>query len=390
MYGQMLSWRQRGRLWLRLGIRTVGAVLAVVLIGRLGRPILTLFMPFLLAMVVAALLDPVICRLQRWLGGGRKRAALVTLLVILGGIGTVLAFLGRGAVREIADLAENWDGLLLPVQQMLERAERAIQSLLDKLPGPFAEASFSPVDRLGQWMSGWMSTAEIDLGDLTAYATATAKDLSTFAVAFIMFLLACYFLCADYPYLRARAAQHINDGLQSVLGQIRRVAITAFGGYLKAQLLLSLGVFVILLCGFALMGQSYALLLALGLALLDFIPIVGAGTVMLPWAVVDLLAGNLVHGVSLAAVWGVVALFRRLAEPKVVGDQTGLSPILSLVSIYVGMRLGGIPGMVLGPVAALVVLNLRGLGLLDGIKADVCLAARDVGAILNGWRERNL
>ena len=390
MREQMLSGDQRGRLWVRMGIRAALAVLLTLLVRWLGRPLLSVSMPFLLALAVAALLDPVVSGLQRWLGGGRKRAALVTLLVILGGIGAALGFLGRGAVREVADLAEHWDGLLLPVQQLLERAERAIRALLDKLPGPFAEASFSPVDRVGEWLGRWMSTAELDLGELTAYATATARDVSSFAVSFVMFLLACYFLCADYPYLRARAAQYMDDGVQSLLGRIRRVAVAAFGGYLRAQLLLSLGVFVILVCGFALMGQSYALLLAVGLALLDFVPIVGAGTVLLPWAAVDLLAGSLAHGVSLAAVWGVVALFRRLAEPKVVGDQTGLSPIVSLISIYAGMRLGGIAGMVLGPVAALVVLNLRGLGLLDGTKADVCLAARDITAILSGWRERNL
>lgn len=390
MQRQMLTREQRSRLWLRLGIRMALALSVILLLRWAGRAVLSLFMPFLLALAVAALLDPAVCRLQRGLGGSRKRAALVTLLVILGGIGAILGLLGRSAVGEIMDLAENWDSLVLPVQQLLERAEEAVQAVLDKLPRVFAVPEVSLAERLGEWMRRWMAAAELDLGDLTAYATDTAKDISAFAVAFVMFLLASYFLCADYPYLRARLARHMDDGVQSLLGRIRRVAVAAFGGYLKAQLLLSVGVFVILLCGFAVMGQSYGLLLAVSLAVLDFIPIVGAGTVLLPWAAVELLAGRLVRGVALIAVWGVVSLFRRLAEPKVVGEQTGLSPIVSLISIYVGMRLGGIPGMVLGPILALVALNLRGLGLLDGTKSDLCLAGRDILTILGGWRERNL
>ena len=103
---------------------------------------------------------------------------------------------------------------------------------------------------------------------------------------------------------------------------------------------------------------------------------------MVPWAAIDLLAGNYSRAVAVIVIWGVVALFRRVAEPKFVGDQTGLSPILSLVSIYVGMRLAGVVGMILGPVVTLVVLNLLGLGLLDGWKADVRLAVRDMAALL--------
>ena len=80
-------------------------------------------------------------------------------------------------------------------------------------------------------------------------------------------------------------------------------------------------------------------MLAAALAILDFIPILGSGTVMVPWAVVDLLLGEFRHAVGLMAVWGMVALFRQIGEPKALGDQTGLPPLLSLASVYVGMKL---------------------------------------------------
>ena len=124
------------------------------------------------------------------------------------------------------------------------------------------------------------------------------------------------------------------------------------------------------------------ILLAVALGILDFIPIVGSGTVMVPWAVADLFLGQYRHAVELMVIWGIIALFRRGAEPKVVGDQTGLSPILSLISIYVGMKIAGVVGMILGPVLCMVVINIGRLGVLDGVLSDLRLAAGDLAAIL--------
>ena len=89
---------------------------------------------------------------------------------------------------------------------------------------------------------------------------------------------------------------------------------------------------------------------------------------------------------GLMVVWGLVALFRRVAEPKVLGDQTGLSPILSLVSVYVGMQVGGVAGMILGPVLCLVVINVCRSGVLDNTLRDVKLAAADLSAILKSGK----
>ncbi len=83
-------------------------------------------------------------------------------------------------------------------------------------------------------------------------------------------------------------------------------------------------------------------------------------------------------------IWGIIALFRRVGEPKILGDQTGLSPILSLVGIYVGMRVGGVLGMVVGPLLLLVCINLAKLGIFRPVAADLRLAVRDVAAILKG------
>ena len=98
--------------------------------------------------------------------------------------------------------------------------------------------------------------------------------------------------------------------------------------------------------------------------------------------------GDYRHALGLMAVWGLVALFRRVGEPKILGDQTGLPPLLSLASVYVGMKAGGVAGMILGPVLCLVALNLLRSGVLDRSLADLRTAFWDISAILRGGGER--
>ena len=110
---------------------------------------------------------------------------------------------------------------------------------------------------------------------------------------------------------------------------------------------------------------------------------IGAGTVMVPWAVIALFTHNYLDAIEIMVIWGIIAMFRRVMEPKFVGDQTGLSPIASLVSIYVGMQVAGVLGMILGPILLLVLLNLAGMGMFRGLRLDIAAAVRDIAALLS-------
>ena len=380
MEHKQLTWPQRGALWLRLGIRLGLTALAVWLAARFGRPLLSLFAPFLLALIAAAALNPLVKKLQRLLGWNRQVLTLLLLFLIFGLLGGGLALLVYAAAGQLVSLVQNWGGLLDSLQAVMDQLEALFARLLTLVPPQVNEIVENAGDSLFQWLS---EAAPAALGNLGLEAGERAMGLPAFLVALVIFIMATFLLTADYPYLRSRYVQHLDEGLLRFLGQLRTTALGAFGGYVKAEFLLSVGVFFILLAGFFLIRQPYGLLLSLGLAVMDFIPIIGAGTVMVPWAFVALFTGDLSAAVELMAIWGVIALFRRVMEPKFVGDQTGLSPILSLVSIYVGMKLAGVLGMVFGPVVLLVVLNLAGMGMFRGARLDLEAAARDIAAILS-------
>lgn len=383
-----LSWHERGRLWLRLGIRLVLLVSVCFVLVRFGPWAFSLFAPFLLAAAVAWALNPVIKWLHKKLGWSRNILSLLLILLAFAVLFGLLWALTAGVVSEVLELAKDWDAVALSLQGVWERMVDAFARVVAVLPDSVEETMLGLVASLFQWLK---TAVPMLLTFLVNRLTGAATRLPSFAVSTIVFVMASYFLSAEWPSLRFRAANSLPNGPRFFLSQVRRAATAGFGGYLRAQFLLSVGVFFILLFGFLLIQQDYALLLALGLALvlavLDFIPIVGAGTVMVPWAFIDLFTGSFRHALGLMVVWGIIVLFRHMAEPRVLGDQTGLSPILSLVGIYVGMKLGGVLGMILGPVLCLVAVNVYRSGVLDNVLSDMRLAAADVSAILRGSRK---
>lgn len=374
-----LSWHDRGRLWLRLGIRLLLTVAVVLFFFFGGPPLLGLFFPFVLAFGLAWLLNPAVRALQKRLGASRKVLSLFLILLLFALAGGLFAVGTYNIVRELRNLVNNWQAIWDSFLLLLEQ----VSVLTDRLFGYLSPEVVAWVDAMGERLVEWIQTIIPSLlSNMASGAGAVAMRVPSLAVATVVFVMGSYFITADYPHIRYLVVERMSADTLGLLRFIKHTAAAALGGYVRAQFILSVAVFFILLVGFSLIGQSYALLLALLLAVMDFIPIIGAGTVMVPWAVVSLVTKDLRTAVELMVIWGVILLFRRLAEPKVVGNQTGLSPVLSLVSIYVGMKLAGVGGMIFGPVVFLVVINVCKAGVFDGLVADVKLAARDLRVVL--------
>ncbi len=375
-----LTWQERGRLWLRLGIRLVLTVLAAVLLLRMGPPLLSLFMPFVLALLMAWILNPIIKLIQRRLGISRKILSLLLLILIFAVVGGLVTVLVYNMAVELKALFFNWENIWASaLKPAINNIEVYFSDLFAGLPVQVAAVANSALDQLVTWLYNNIPAMASRAGGA---AGSFAFSIPSFAVAAIIFIMATFFISSDYPRLRFLALDKLSDNLHGFLSDVKHTAVAAFGGYAKAEFLLSVGVFFILLLGFFIIRQPYSVLLAFLFSVVDFIPIVGSGTFMIPWAVVDIFTGNYRHAVEIMVIWGIIALFRRIAEPKFVGDHTGLSPILSLVSIYVGMQVAGVWGMILGPILCMILLNIYRLGVLDNMMADLRLAVGDLSALL--------
>lgn len=378
-----LSWKERGRLWFRLSIRGIVGVIIALLVIKFGKTVISLFMPFILALLLAMAINPLILKIQSRVKFRRSKITIFVLVIIFTLSLTVLWILLSAIATEVIGLLNGWEELFNGFQQSIQNLEAITQELLLKINSDIEIPDHGIIDSLTSTIFEYLKVAVSDFSSLTAFARDRVVGITSFGVSVLIFAMGCYFITADYPTICNNLANRLGVNLTELLNQVKAITIAAFGGYIKSRAIVAAGVGFIIFIGFILIGQEYALLLALIMAVLDFIPIIGSGTLLVPWSIIDLLTGNITQGLQLLAIYGVVTVYRNIAEPKVVGDKTGLSPTLSLITIYIGMRVAGVVGMILGPVLTIVIINSLKIGVLRDTRDDLQMAVMDILSILN-------
>lgn len=378
-----LSWKERGRLWFRLSIRGIVGVIVALLIIKFGKTVISLFMPFILALLLAMAINPLILKIQSRVKFRRSKITIFVLVIIFTLSLTVLWILLSTVATEVIGLLNGWEELFNGFQQSIQNLEAITQELLLKINSDIEIPDHGIIDSLTSTIFEYLKVAVSDFSSLTAFARDRVVGITSFGVSVLIFAMGCYFITTDYPTICNNLANRLGVNLTELLNQVKAITIAAFGGYIKSRAIVAAGVGFIIFVGFILIGQEYALLLALIMAVLDFIPIIGSGTLLVPWSIIDLLTGNITQGLQLLAIYGVVTVYRNIAEPKVVGDKTGLSPTLSLITIYIGMRVAGVVGMILGPVLTIVIINSLKIGVLRDTRDDLQMAVMDILSILN-------
>lgn len=378
-----LSWKERGRLWFRLSIRGIVGVIIALLVIKFGKTVISLFMPFILALLLAMAINPLILKIQSRVKFRRSKITIFVLVIIFSLSLTVLWILLSAIATEVIGLLNGWEELFNGFQQSIQNLEVITQELLLKINSDIEIPDHGIIDSLTSTIFEYLKVAVSDFSSLTAFARDRVVGITSFGVSVLIFAMGCYFITTDYPTICNNLANRLGVNLTELLNQVKAITIAAFGGYIKSRAIVAAGVGFIIFIGFILIGQEYALLLALIMAVLDFIPIIGSGTLLVPWSIIDLLTGNITQGLQLLAIYGVVTVYRNIAEPKVVGDKTGLSPTLSLITIYIGMRVAGVVGMILGPVLTIVIINSLKIGVLRDTRDDLQMAVMDILSILN-------
>jgi sporulation integral membrane protein YtvI len=176
-----------------------------------------------------------------------------------------------------------------------------------------------------------------------------AAAVPEFFINVILTLVSAYFFMADRERIFAAVARTCPKGLAVHFRQTRKSFSKAMSGYFRAQYILMSMVGIISIIGLLIIRSPFALLLGLLLAVLDFLPIVGAGSVLVPWALVSFIIGDMRQGISLAIIYGIITVTRQVLQPKILGDQIGVHPLVSLMSIFIGFRLFGLLGLIIGP-----------------------------------------
>ncbi|MDK2800338.1 MAG: hypothetical protein PWQ70_1957 [Clostridiales bacterium] len=343
-------------------------VAALVLGIALGYFVLTTvlkwFLPFILAYVIAHISEPVVVFMEKKLKIPRPIASAIAILSVLLLISAIITFIVYRMIYEIKRLAERlpefFDMITLQVNELLDKGIKIYLNLPDEI-SQFVD---SVLENISQNIMDLLKPATGAATGATAkFAYNFATSLPSILIFIIALFIAAYFMSSDKERITKFLLKQLSPEWAARIVNIRNDLLFALLGYIKAQLILMSITFVEVSIGLLVIGVDYAILLALLISFIDALPILGTGTVLIPWGIISLAMGNYPMAFSLIILYGIVLLVRQLLEPKIVGVQIGLYPLVTLMSMYVGFQTFGIVGMILGPITVLIVRNLQRAGL---------------------------
>lgn len=334
-------------------IRTVLFALAGLLATWLAlRFLLPVVLPFLIALLVAKLAEPAVRFLRERAGFPRWLAAGLSVTLLFGLLGFLLYILCRALCGELAHFTQELPVLLQSLVKPLSALRERLEILADRAPDGLGKVLRDNIDAFFKNSS---VLAEKGYSKLFAAASRTIAQLPELFLFLVTTVIATFMVSAEYPAILAFLRRQIPASVKNKYAQLAGNLRGTFFGWLKAQCKLIGITFVILTAGLMLLNVEFPLLFGAVIALIDALPIFGTGTVLIPWGLLSFLRGNPQRGVGLLILYGAAALTRQALEPRFIGRQIGLNPLLTLLAMYAGFRIFGVAGMILFPIGAMLI-----------------------------------
>ena len=340
---QKLTWERGAAMLFCIAVGLVAAFFGV-------RYLLPVLLPFAVSWGISLLIRPLARRLSARIRVP-ERVCAIGLLILFWGVVSLLVYVSvHRLVLELRHLLERLvaDG---QVERLLGTENDYFSLLTEQihLPGGFSRFREGFNAAVGRMLEEVLSTLS---AKLPALAGRLMAALPTLFLSLAVTVIAGFYFCTAREPLGGKLAAYLPASIRERLPRWRMRAKRLSWRYLRAYLLLWLLTFCILFFGFCLLRVDYAFLLAFFVALIDMLPVLGVGTVVVPWAVFEMLSKHYFMGTALLILYVAVLITRQLAEPRLLGKSLGLHPLLTLFATFAGWQLFGFLGMLLGPVAA--------------------------------------
>ncbi|HEX6988537.1 MAG TPA: sporulation integral membrane protein YtvI [Bacillota bacterium] len=340
-------------------IRAYGP-LALVLGGLylLFQVILEYVFPFMLAVVLAILLDPLVNRLER--RARLPRSLAVGIVLVLIAVILVL-FLVVGVARiaaELQVLAAAFPAYYRQLESEAARLWDLYGQWLEQLPPTLQEQLQERQDEL-------VRSASTQLGSLAdTLQNLVLAGLPNLLLVILFTLIATFFISRDREAVRDFVLYLAPAPWRDPLSRLLRRLAESLVGFVNAMIALILLTTAATTVGLALLGAPFAVLLGFTSGLLDLLPIIGPALLFVPWGTYHILLGDVWFGLRLLLLYGVISVVRTVAQAQIIGDRVGLHPLTTLASLYIGVRLFGGAGVIIGPVTAVIIQAMRDVGML--------------------------
>ncbi len=346
-------------------IRKVLNIFLIITGIYIGLKLAVFYMPFIIAFVIALIIEPAIRYLMKKINLTRKMSSIIIFLlaftIIIGSITWGIVTLISESTNLLQTLNIYIDKAYTQIQDTIGKMNITKISISRNVFNFMQDASSEILFKVSGWLTEF----------LTKLITAITS-IPTIAIYTVITILSLYFICTDRIYMLDFMEYHMpSKWVQKIAIHIKEITKN-LGGYLKAEAILVLVSFIISVVGlyilkFVGMNVTYPLLIALAIAFVDALPILGSGTVMVPWAIISALNGDIRLGIGITALWIIMSIARQFLTPKIVSGKIGIHPIFTLIAMYTGFKVIGVMGMLIGPIVLIILKSVFGNKLEQGI-----------------------
>lgn len=313
------------------------------------------FLPFVIGFGIAFILKPLIRKISNKYSLNSKLVAGVIVTLFYLTIGVVLTV---AIIKISVGLKELFMGL---PSLYLNKMEPAIYELIDKIEKSSKNLDPALVEGITDIS---MSFAKSIVSTLTNMSTGFGKVVSSVPSIFIIFIfsiISSYFIAMDYNLITTFITKQFPKKVSSTMLEVKNQVVGTVFKLIKSYTILISMTFVELSIGFLILKVDNALQLAFLIAIVDILPILGTGGILVPWAIISLIKGDLFLGIGIAILYVVTLIVRNIVEPKLVGKQIGLHPLIMLICMYIGIKLFGFLGIFILPLLLIILMNVNNI-----------------------------
>lgn len=333
--------------------------LCILFLWLLLRFALPWLLPFIVAFVISRIIEPAVHLFTERFHFKRGYASSFCVIVVFSALIALTSIVIGRVVIELTAFVQDLPSLLSKTTNLLTIIGDRIDGYVKAAPPEIQDYLTSVLDGFTSRSAQWPATLS---GKLLGVLSSVAGFTPRLVLFFFTCAVSTFFISCGYKEVVGFIMRQIPKTRHKTMHDIKNDLVSTLGKWVKAELMLSGITFIQLTIAFLFMRIEFAIMLALLISIIDALPVLGAGTVLVPWAILTLIGGDIRQAVAIIITYGVIMIVRNILEPKLIGKQIGLPPIATLMAMYIGFCSVGVLGMVLFPIGLIMVKHINDRG----------------------------
>lgn len=329
-------------------------IIVIILLAILAYFLLPIAIPLIIALLTALALNPLVKWLQRKMKVSRLLSVTIVFFLFLFLTGFVGTFIITKAVTQVVNFVEDIPYHFNQLNQLYNKLIFDFQQFAQDLPPEFVKQLSTSIEE------NLMALSEVVKEKITLESIAQVfAKIPRYLISFLVYLIALFLFMLELPAIRTQLYNLLTEQTAEKVTFMNNRLSSVLLGFLKAQLLLSFIIFLTSLIGLLFIAPDVAIIISLIIWIIDLIPIIGSIIIMGPWTLYMFLAGDVSMGIKLTILAIILLAIRRIVEPKVMGQHMGLSPLATLIAMFLGLKLIGVLGFILGPLLIIIIKSAK-------------------------------